>query len=529
MAAPVQDNIDATVPQASTSPVVVDGVTLFSLRGITSTPSAQRAAGIAQRIVEAADNPQFDPAQLKVVDEELFSSIYAGDLRVMIVADADARVEGVERKLLAPLYLERIRKAIQDYRQQRSRGHLLNSSLHALLASGILLLFIFAWEWLSRRANAFIERVGRRHMEALEAKTFSLVRAQQIWKLLASVITLAKWVVILIAIHVHLSLTLSLFPWTRPFADILLKTLLIPLEGMAVGISQALPGLLFIAVLAVVINYLLGLVKLFFAGIADGSIAWREFDPQWAFPSYRLARFLIIAFGLVVAYPYIPGSNSDAFKGLSLLFGLLLSLGSSSIISNIIAGYSLVYRRAFKIGDRIQVGNHLGDVAEMGALVTHLRTPKNEVVVVPNSEILNSSILNYSTLTQQQGVILHTTVGIGYETPWRQVEAMLKMAADRTPGLLKQPEPFVLQKSLGDFCVVYEINAYSDAPKDMPTLYSLLHQHIQDVFNEYAVQIMTPAYEADPAAPKMVPREAWYASPAKPPSQEPGVESPGPA
>jgi len=188
------------------------------------------------------------------------------------------------------------------------------------------------------------------------------------------------------------------------------------------------------------------------------------------------------------------------------------------LISNIIAGHTMAYRRAFKVGDRIRIGEQLGDVTEIRLLVTHLRTVKNEEIIIPNSIVLNSHIVNYSSLAQQQGLILHTTVGIGYEVPWRQVHAMLLMAAERSEGLLREPPPFVLQKALGDFAVSYELNVYCAEAGNSPQLYSRLHQNIQDVFNEYAVQIMTPAYERDTPEPKVVPRERWYAEPAQPPA-----------
>lgn len=500
------------------SPVVMDGRTLFTVRGVSSLPSEQRAANIANRIAEIAES-QFDPQQLSVVEDKdaPFTAIQAGERRIAIVADADAKLEGIGRMVLARVYKERIGKAIEDYRRERSSEHLLNSGLLVLAASGLFVAVLYALVWLSRRTHAAVLRIARKRMAVLEEKTFSLVRAQQLWMLISSGIVLIKWLLILVAADAYLSFSLGHFPWTRPFAEILLDTLIVPLRHMGHGFGQALPGLAFIVVLAVVLRYLLGLIKLFFAGVAEGSISWQGIEPDWAFPTYRLIRLLVIALGLVVAYPYIPGSSSEAFKGLSLMFGLLLSLGASSIIGNILAGYSLIYRRAFKVGDRIKVGEHLGEVTLVGALVTNLRTPKNEIVVVPNSEILSSSIVNYSTLKEKNGLILHTTVGIGYETPWRQVEAMLLEAADRTAGLLKQPAPFVLQKSLGDFCVVYEINAHTDAPEAMPRLYTALHQNILDIFNEYGIQIMTPAYEGDPAEPKVVPKDAWYAAPARPP------------
>jgi len=234
--------------------------------------------------------------------------------------------------------------------------------------------------------------------------------------------------------------------------------------------------------------------------------------------TYKLVRVMVIVLSLVVAYPYIPGSSSEAFKGISLFIGLVFSLGSSYAICNIIAGYMMTYRRAFKVGDRVKIGSVMGDVTEMRLQVTHLRTVKNEAVIIPNSQILNHEVINYSAHTRAAGLILHTTVGIGYETPWRQVEAMLLEAAARTPGLLKEPAPFVRMQSLGDFAVNYEINAHCDDAQAMGLRYTELHANILDLFNEYGVQIMTPAYEGDTPEPKVVPKDQWYAAPAKPPA-----------
>ncbi|HEY1338199.1 MAG TPA: mechanosensitive ion channel family protein, partial [Bryobacteraceae bacterium] len=268
-------------------------------------------------------------------------------------------------------------------------------------------------------------------------------------------------------------------------------------------------------ILTVVTRYALRLIRVLFDGLSSGTLKLGEFDPEWAWPTYRLVRVLVMAFALVVAYPYIPGSNSGAFKGVSLFVGIVFSLGSSSIIGNFIAGYSMTYRRTFRIGDRVKIGEQTGEVERMRLMVTHLRTIKNEEVVVPNSVILGTQVVNYSSICRERGLILHTTVGIGYETPWRQVEAMLIEAAMRTEGLSHKAAPFVMLKELGDFCVTYEVNAFCDDPRAMERIYGALHRHILDVFNEYDVQIMTPAYESDPEKPKVVPRDQWYAAPAR--------------
>ena len=228
----------------------------------------------------------------------------------------------------------------------------------------------------------------------------------------------------------------------------------------------------------------------------------------------------MLAFGLILAYPYIPGSDSAAFKGVTIFLGVLISIGSSSIVSNVVAGYSMTYRRAFRVGDRVRIGETVGDVIEQRLLVTHLRTLKNEEVVIPNSVILNGEVTNFSSLEEENGLILHTSVRIGYEVPWRQVEAMLLLAAKKTPGLITTRDPFVLPTSLGDFAITYELNVYVDDATRMTALYRSLRYNILDVFNEYGVAIMTPAYERDPEEPKVVPREQWYAEPAVAPASE---------
>jgi small-conductance mechanosensitive channel len=327
-------------------------------------------------------------------------------------------------------------------------------------------------------------------------------------------VTAARVAWIVVIAYFSLNIVLGFFPWTRALSKRVLSIVLDPLRSMGTAFVDALPGLVFIAVLWIVTRYVLKVIRVFFEGVGQNKITLSGFDSDWALPTYRIARVLIIAFAFVLAFPYIPGSGSDAFKGVSVFLGVIFSLGSSSVVANVVAGYSLIYRRTFKIGDRIRVGEIEGLVTNAGALVTHLQTLKNEDIIVPNSLIMNSNVTNFSTLASTRGLILHTTVGIGYETPWRQVDAMLKLAAERTPGMLKEPPPFVLLLSLGDFAVTYELNVYTNDPLNQARLYAALHRNVLDVFNEYGVQIMTPAYEGDPEAPKVVTRDAWFAPPA---------------
>lgn len=505
------------VPEAeiATAPVEIDGSVLFRVRGVSAFPAERRAAAIRDRIEGVARDPEFLTDMLQVVESEDTTKIMADDRVIMLVVDADAKIEGVRRQELARALSHRIREAIEDYRRHRSPEMLLQYGLYAAAATIVLALALVLVTWLTRRLDALMERRLHRHIHALGIQSFEIVRAERLWAALRGALNAGHGLAILVIVLAYLHYVLALLPWTRSMAGRLIAYVIQPLATMGQAIVTDIPDLIFLAILVVIVRYGLKLMRFFFDAVASGSVSLAGFQPEWARPTYKIARIAVIAFALVVAYPYIPGSQSAAFKGVSIFLGVVFSLGSSSVIANTIAGYALIYRRAFKLGDRVKINGMLGDVMEMRVQVTHLRSLKNEEVIVPNSLILSSQVVNYSSLARKQGLILHTTVGIGYETPWRQVEAMLLMAAERTPGLLREPRPFILQKSLGDFAINYELNVYCDDASAMVALYTMLHRNILDVFNEYGVQIMTPAYEYDPQQPKVVPEAQWYTAPAQ--------------
>lgn len=506
--------------------VVVDGAVLFRVRGTSAFPADKRAQSIAERIVAIAADPGFKREDLRIDESQAgVALVMAGSTRVMAVYAADAELEGVDARTLAATVAVRVGEALDAWRQDRLPATLVRNGLYAAGATLALGLGIWVGMLLMRRWRGFAEKHIGTRIHDLKVFGFRVFGARQMWAALNGALNLLWVAAVLMALHVYLSTVLLLFPWTRGFAIDLIALLVEPLRTIALGFLAALPDLVFLAVLFVLFRYVLRLIKLFFNNVGAGRLTLTDFEPEWALPTYRLIKVLLIAITAAVAYPYIPGSDSDAFKGMSLLLGVIISLGSSSVIGNIIAGYTMTYRRVFKLGDRVRIGGYTGDIHEARLLVTHLRTLKNEIVAIPNSMILGGEVVNYSKLAGKTGLILHTNVGIGYETPWRQVEALLLEAAARTPGLLREPPPFVMHQKLGDFCVDYEINAYCNDAHAMSGLYSTLHRNILDVFNEYGVQIMTPAYEGDPAAPKLVPREQWYAAPARPPVA--AAESPG--
>lgn len=506
----------AAVEPALAAPVVVDGVALFQVRGVQAYPAEKRAAHIRERIETYAANPALSSRDVAVTEVNAGSQIAAGDRLLMIVIDEDAHLEQAGRQTVARIYARRIGEAIDTYRHDRTSDYLLRSVAYVLAATLALAVFLWLGRRAIRRIDAALDGRVKAQLAGLETRSMRIVSATHLWNTLHGLRRFVWTVATLIAGVLYLDYVLHLFPWTRQFAARLWDMLIDPLNSMGQGVLAAIPDLVFLTVLVFVTRYALKTIRLFFAALAEGNMPLANFERDWAWPTYRLVRVLVVAFAVVVAYPYIPGSQSDAFKGVSLFLGVIFSLGSSSVISNMIAGYTMIYRRAFRVGDRVRIEEHVGDVTEARLLVTHLRTPKNEEVVIPNSIILNNSVVNYSTLARTGRLILHATVGIGYETPWRQVEAMLLQAAERSEGLLREPKPFVLQKLLGDFAVTYEINVYCDDAQAMNRLYTQLYQNILDVFNEYGVQIMTPAYEGDPEQPKLVARDQWYAAPAAP-------------
>ena len=496
------------------APVVIDGETLFLLRGVTAYPAEQRAAIVRDRIIAAARDPAITGDAITVVEADDQSQIFAGRTMLLGFFDADAALEQMDRQTLAGAYRDTIANAIAKYRTDRSSTMLVRRSAFALAATLVAGLLLWGtlkvFDWLDRWTSGHVERALAR----LGDRALPLVHGGQIWALMGSVSRLARILVLLLFAYFYLNTVLGLYPWTRPAANLLLSLVLDPLQSMWRSLLGAIPGLVFLALLYFLVRYLLKITRAFFDGVALGRIRLADFDPEWAEPTYKILRFLFIIGALVVAYPYIPGSDSLAFKGMSVFLGVLLSLGSSSFIANVIAGVMMTYRGAFKVGDRVQIGDTVGTVEEIRLMITRVLTAKNEVVVIPNSNILETNIVNYSVYARREGVILHTTIGIGYDVPWRQVEALLLLAAERTAGLKREPPPFVRQSLLGDFAVNYEINAYCGDAQAMNTLYSQLHANIQDVFNEHGVQIMSPAYESDPPEPKVVPPENWYAAPA---------------
>ena len=333
-------------------------------------------------------------------------------------------------------------------------------------------------------------------IKPIKIKTIEVLSAERIVEISQQLLRGFQILINLVILYIFIPIVFSFFDFTRTWADTLFGYILKPLKIMITTFISYLPNLFFIIVIIFVNRYLIKFAKLIFQEIERGKIYLPRFHRDWAEPTYKIVRFLIIVFSVIVIFPYIPGSQSEAFKGISIFLGVLFSLGSTSVIANVVAGIILTYMYAFTIGDRVKIGDTTGDIIERTLLVTRVRTTKNVVITIPNSSVLNSHIINFSSLAGEKGLILHTTVTIGYDVPWKRVHEALIAAARATGDILPEPDPFVLQTSLNDYYVSYEVNAYTNKPNGMARIYSDLHQNIQDAFNEAGIEILSPQYAA---------------------------------
>lgn len=478
-------------------PVVIDGHEVFRVYGsVGPFSAADRAGTIQERILRLAKVKFTDHLETREIPSQNATAIYAAQAIIMAVTQLDAESTGVPRQQLAQQYAIAIKKAIDGYRVR----HTWNSFLLALLRTLIVWIGYCAGAWALWKVIRWIDSVSAKWMSTWMVDRItrdvhrSLLERGRV--LLMTAAKAAVGFVLLFAFSFAISYTLSLYPATAGVSMTVLDYLLDAFSRVGWALLSYVPSGGVVIVVCILTYYLLKVLWFLARAIEVGDLPGGAIHPEMAKPTYQLLRFVVILFALVVAFPYLPGGKSEAFKGVSIFLGLLLSLGSSSAVTNVIAGLVLTYMRAFRIGDRVKIADTIGDVLQKSLLVTRIRTIKNVEVVIPNGAILTGQVLNYSAMARSRGLILHTTVTIGYDAPWRKVHDLLIRAALNTEGILSNPGPFVLQTSLNDFHISYELNAYTDRPHEFQDTYSRLHQAIQDSFNDGGVEIMSPAFHA---------------------------------
>ena len=476
--------------------------------------AAERASAAAARIRRAAELSAAGELSLQRVPEGVVVSLGSTGLFAITPGDLDPSI-GETLEEVAARAVRQLEIALQGEREQRSLAHLLRGVALAVIATLIFALFLRLLVLARRFVHRRMPLVAKARMSDVSVGGFTLFSATQLLSFLRRLLDIAWWVAGLFAAYLWLTYVLTRFPYTAPWGEALGAYLVATVRGLALGAVRGIPGLFTVVLIFVGTRFLTRLVDALFRGVEAGEVTLPWVHPDTAQPTRRLVTVLLWLFAIVIAYPYLPGSDSNAFKGVSVFVGLVLSLGSSGLVNQAMSGLVIMYARAFRPGDYVRIGDTEGVVTELGMLSTKVRTNKREEVTIPNAVLVGTTAKNYTRLSGDEGVLLHTTVTIGYDTPWRQVHGLLIMAADRTAGLRREPRPFVRQTELSDFYVAYEVNAALERPETRIQVLSALHASILDCFNEFGVQIMSPHYEADPQQPKVVAPSAWSRPPAQ--------------
>lgn len=504
----------AVAPPVKTAALKVGNRTIFTYRApLYGYAPSQRAEAASARLQSVLDRGVTGPVSTKSVadgvavqvGEHLIFIITPGDLNTL----AGETLDEAGRKASGHLAT-----ALAELAEAGSTETLLRGIGYAVAATVILLLVLAGIRRSHRWLRTHLADVVGPRLKAIAIGGFTQ-HIEGIILFLKGLTGLTAWALALFFLYLWLSFSFMQFPYSRPWGEQLHGHMTAGAKAIALTIVNFIPGLVIVAVIFLITRFIARLARLFFDAVESGRVTVPGFYAETAQPTRRIVTVILWLFSLVMMYPYLPGSESDAFKGVSVFVGLLLSIGSAGTVNQAVSGLMLMYSRALRVGDFVQIGETLGTVVTLGMFSTRIRTNLGEIVSLPNAVIVGTTTKNYSREEETGGVLLSTTVTIGYNAPWRQIHAMLAEAAHRTEGLLEDPPPRVLQRSLSDFYVEYMLAARIAEPNRRMAVLDELHRNIQDVFNEYGVQIMSPHYEADPADKVWVPRENWYEAPAK--------------
>lgn len=491
--------VDSLKQHTQKFPVVIGTDTLcYFYANLGSFTAAERAAHSSEWITKLAQKYSPENDSLTIVNNYSTSDILFGEDIVISITDADAMWVNTNKIILAEQYKERLLKIITDYQDNISL-------LTRLKQIGLCLLVIFIQFLLIKGVNYCFrkgvdEKLKKKKDEwftGIRLRDYEVLNSTKQVNALLFASKMLRYLINLVQLYITIPVLFSIFPVTQRLAETLFGWVLSPVSFILKGFVNYLPKLFTIIVIVIIMRYMIRFLKYIATEIETEKLHIPGFYPDWARATFNILRIFLYAFMLVMIFPLLPSSDTEIFKGVSVFIGVVFSLGSSSLIANIVAGMVITYMRPFKIGDRIKIGELTGDVVEKSPFVTRVKTPKNEIITVPNSNILSSSIVNYSFSAAENGLIIYTTVTIGYDVPWKQVHSLLLRAASRTEHLLATPQPFVLQTSLDDFYVSYQLCAYTQEAALQAIIYSELHQNIQDCFNEEQVEIMSPHYRAN--------------------------------
>ena len=477
------------------SPVMVDGDTLFYLYtkkgGQTALQRAQEA-GEAIEIIGKKIN--LNPDRVYIENTDIFSDIMYDSEVLVSFTDADAMWEGISRDSLVANRKQMVVDKFHEMKSQYGMWRMVKSVLYCLLVLVAQCLLYQFTSWGFRRIDKRILRLKETTLKPITIQSYEILNTEKQVKLLLVASRLVKFLVVILQLLISLPIIFGIFPSTKGLALQLLDYFLVPIKKIFFGVIGYIPNLISIFVIWFAIKWLVRLTHYVAQEIEKGNLKFNNFYPEWAMPTFNIVRILLYTFMIAMIYNYLPGSDSGVFQGISVFVGIIISLGSSTLIANLMAGLVITFMRPFRIGDRIKLNDTVGDIIEKTPLVTRVKTPKNEIVTVPNSFVMSSLTTNYSSSAQEYGLIIHTDVTFGYEVPWQQVHQLMIQSALATPHIEAEPRPFVLQTKLDDWYVVYQINAYTRHPEKMSAIYSDLHQNILDIFHEAGIEVMSPHF-----------------------------------
>ncbi|MDH3981503.1 MAG: mechanosensitive ion channel family protein [Kiritimatiellaceae bacterium] len=469
------------------------GQELFEVPDISSVSSEKRVEVLTRRLTRAAKSPLVNSDHISIDhDDDLKVSLIMLDSDVLCaIWESDATYHDVPREKLAESWKVIIQDVINQYRKDRTSENYMKGGIFSAIATVVFLVIALAIRLLTRKEIQLVEKKfsGQKMLKFLDGDSLVTINGN-VMKFLRTVVMITVFIF-------YLNLVLSFFPWTFNLSARLFELISTPVINLGRGFVENLPNFFTLTIICILTSFILRNLKNIFGQIGEGKVRIKSFYRDWADPTYRLVRIVVIVFAAVVAYPSIPGSGSPAFKGISIFMGVLFSLGSTSAVGNIVAGLVLTYMRPFITDDFVEISSLRGTVISRGTFSTRLKTPTNEIISIPNASVSANHIINFSRMAERGGVNVGTAITISYDVPWRTVHELLISAAKGVPDVQENPPPKVLQLSLNDFYVQYKLIVTTAHPERRFSIRSNLHQNIQDNFAKAGVEIMSPHFQAN--------------------------------
>jgi small-conductance mechanosensitive channel len=516
---PARDSIAAAIraePSDQTVPLVFFNRSIVVLRArVLGRRPAERAEGAARALDDLAARRITGPVAWESFDGGVLITVGSRAVLALVPADVD-ELSGETVEGAAAQAVDRMRRALEEAVEARTLGVLLRDAGVAAAALVLGVLALWGIARVHRKAGGRLLTIAEQTVARSGLADVDVLRASRLLDIERWLLNAVAAVLDLVVIYTMVTVVLRQFPYTRSWGESMRGFLLATVQNLALGVARAVPGLLTVVIILLITRFLARVIGLWFTAIERGKLTTpRWIYPETAQPTRRLLTGLLWIFAVVVAYPYLPGSQTEAFKGVSVFLGLVITFGSSGLVNQIMSSFMITYSRALRVGDFVRVGDLEGTVTHLGVLSTKVRTLWREEVTIPNAVVVAQTTTDYSRFGDTEGIFTPTSVTIGYDAPWRQVQSLLLLAAERTSGLRGDPKPVVFQTALEDFYVKYTLLVCLERQDSRLVVLDALHAHIQDLFNEYGVQIMSPNYVLDPAAPKIVAKKDWFATPAR--------------